>query len=195
MSWIKMVPVSENDPELGRRLGVLLNSFPDDYGEAVRRALSDQTGGVIGCHSLLPETCGLTLAAFGSLLSPELPLSRRQHELIATVVSATNRCTCCADSHTETLGRLTGDESLAAKVRSDYMTAELPEADAAMLRYVESVTVNAGGITSGVIDGLRGVGFDDRAILQMTLIAAWFNYFNRVVDALGAGKTGAGQKP
>ena len=35
---------------------------------------------------------------------------------------------------------------------------------------------------------LRAVGFDDRAILQITLIASWFNYINRVADALGVGR-------
>jgi alkylhydroperoxidase family enzyme len=36
---------------------------------------------------------------------------------------------------------------------------------------------------------LRAVGFDDTGILQITLIAAWFNYINRVADALGVGTT------
>jgi alkylhydroperoxidase family enzyme len=39
-------------------------------------------------------------------------------------------------------------------------------------------------------DALRAVGFDDRGILQITLIASWFNYINRVADALGVGRPG-----
>jgi alkylhydroperoxidase family enzyme len=40
----------------------------------------------------------------------------------------------------------------------------------------------------GVLRSLRAAGFDDRGILQITLIAAWFNYINRVADALGVGR-------
>jgi len=38
------------------------------------------------------------------------------------------------------------------------------------------------------LDGLRAHGFDDTAILQMTIIASWFNYINRMADALGVGR-------
>lgn len=57
-----------------------------------------------------------------------------------------------------------------------------------MLEYVVQVTKDATGITRGDADGLRRHGFDDTAILQITLIAAWFNYINRACDALGVGR-------
>ena len=65
-------------------------------------------------------------ATFGSLLSPELPLSRRQHEMIATVVSANNRCRYCTESHTEFLRRVTLDEELARAIRADHQTDPFP---------------------------------------------------------------------
>jgi alkylhydroperoxidase family enzyme len=60
-----------------------------------------------------------------------------------------------------------------------------------MLDFCVLVTEDATRSTRAHIDSLRGHGFDDRAILQMTLIASWFNYINRVADALGVGRDDA----
>ncbi len=57
-----------------------------------------------------------------------------------------------------------------------------------MIDYVVKLTKNATRISPLDHQRLRGAGFDDRAILQITLIAAWFNYINRVADALGIGR-------
>jgi uncharacterized peroxidase-related enzyme len=80
------------------------------------------------------------------------------------------------------------DEELAAALRRDYRQADLSEADRAMLDYVAQITRNATKITAQDLDGLRAHGFDDRAILQINLIASWFNYINRVADGLGVGR-------
>ncbi len=58
-----------------------------------------------------------------------------------------------------------------------------------MLDYVVQLTRDATRITPEHHDRLRAAGFDDRAILQITLIASWFNYINKVADALGVGRT------
>jgi alkylhydroperoxidase family enzyme len=58
-----------------------------------------------------------------------------------------------------------------------------------MLDYVVQLTKDATKISKDDHERLRGVGFDDKAILQITLIASWFNYINRVADALGVGRT------
>jgi alkylhydroperoxidase family enzyme len=57
-----------------------------------------------------------------------------------------------------------------------------------MLDYVIKLTKDATKVHPGDHDRLRAVGFDDRAILQITLIASWFNYINRVADSLGVGR-------
>ena len=57
-----------------------------------------------------------------------------------------------------------------------------------MLDYVVQLTKDATRITPEHHDRLRAAGFDDRGILQITLIASWFNYINRVADALGVGR-------
>jgi alkylhydroperoxidase family enzyme len=57
-----------------------------------------------------------------------------------------------------------------------------------MLDYVVQLTKDATRITPAHHERLRGAGYDDKAILQITLIASWFNYINRVADALGVGR-------
>jgi len=61
-----------------------------------------------------------------------------------------------------------------------------------MLDYVVKVTKDATKVVPEDLDRLRAVGFDDRGILQVTLITAWFNYINRVADALGIGREDLG---
>jgi len=72
-------------------------------------------------------------------------------------------------------------------LQSDYTTAPITDAERVMVDYVVQLTEDATRITPEYHERLRGVGFDDRAILQITLIASWFNYINRVADALGVG--------
>ena len=74
-------------------------------------------------------------------------------------------------------------------LRTDYRQATLAEPDRLLLDYARQVTDDATAVSKATIDGLRAHGFDDPAILQATLIAAWFNYVNRVADALGVGRT------
>jgi uncharacterized peroxidase-related enzyme len=92
------------------------------------------------------------------------------------------------ESHAEFLRLISLDEKLAAALRRDYRQAELSPPDRAMLDYVAQITRDATKITAEDIAKLRAVGFDDRAILQINLIASWFNYINRVADGLGVGR-------
>jgi uncharacterized peroxidase-related enzyme len=84
---------------------------------------------------------------------------------------------------------VTLDEDLVKALQEDYCTAQISEQDRAMLDYVAQLTRDATGINRQHHERLRSVGFDDRGILQITLIASWFNYINRVADALGVGRT------
>jgi uncharacterized peroxidase-related enzyme len=81
------------------------------------------------------------------------------------------------------------DEELVAALREDYRTASISAQDRAMLDFVAQLTRDATRITPADHERLRAVGFDDKGILQITLIASWFNYINRVADALGVGRS------
>jgi uncharacterized peroxidase-related enzyme len=77
---------------------------------------------------------------------------------------------------------------MVAALQKDYRTAPISDRDKAMLEYVVKLTRDATQCSPDDHKKLRSVGFDDRGILQITLIASWFNYINRVADALGVGR-------
>ncbi|HKR85788.1 MAG TPA: hypothetical protein VJS37_16635 [Terriglobales bacterium] len=76
-----------------------------------------------------------------------------------------------------------------AALREDYTKAAISEQDRVMLEYVVKLTKDATKCSPDDHARLRNVGFDDRGILQITLIACWFNYINRVADSLGVGRS------
>ena len=187
MTWIKTVPPSQADERLRRARAAQHALYPPEYEMPVL-PVDDEIAGIVAAHSLIPDALHHAFATFGSLMSPDLPLNRRQHEMIATVVSATNRCYYCTMSHAEFLRRVTLDDTLVEAIRKDFRSAPIDDRDKVMLEYAAQVTRDASRISSDDHTRLRTAGFDDRAILQITLIAAWFNYINRVADALGVGK-------
>ena len=93
------------------------------------------------------------------------------------------------ESHAEFLRVETLDSELAEAIKHDWRTAPgLSERELAMLAYVETLTRHAYKILPEDLDALRAVGLDDTGILQVNLIASWFNYINRVADGLGVGR-------
>jgi uncharacterized peroxidase-related enzyme len=83
---------------------------------------------------------------------------------------------------------VTLDKELVDALEKDYTTAPVTAQERVMLDYVVKITKDATKIWKDDHERLRAAGFDDKAILQITLIAAWFNYINRVADALGVGR-------
>ena len=83
---------------------------------------------------------------------------------------------------------MTLDEGLVEAISTDFRSAAISDQDRTMLEYVETLTKDATRLGPSDHQRLRAVGFDDKGILQITLIASWFNYINRVADALGVGR-------
>jgi uncharacterized peroxidase-related enzyme len=83
---------------------------------------------------------------------------------------------------------VTLDKDLVEALKKDYTTAPISLQDRVMLDYVVKLTKDATKVWKDDIEGLRTAGFNDQGILQITLIASWFNYINRVADALGVGR-------
>jgi alkylhydroperoxidase family enzyme len=83
---------------------------------------------------------------------------------------------------------VTLDEDLVSALRTDYRTAPIADRDRGMLDYVAQMTRDATKLGPGDLDKLRALGFDDTAILHITLSASWFTSINRVADALGVGR-------
>jgi hypothetical protein len=88
MAWIKTIPYEEADDKLRIAMDEQRSLYPQEYA----RRPDDSSESIVSSHTLIPEALRHAFAAFGALLSPELPLSRAQHEMITTHVSAINRC-------------------------------------------------------------------------------------------------------
>jgi hypothetical protein len=91
MTWIKTVPLSEANEALRHAVEAQRGLYPIEYATPVQPT-GDGTSGIVASHSLIPEALHHAFSTFGVLMSENLPLGRRQHELITTVVSVTNKC-------------------------------------------------------------------------------------------------------
>ena len=91
MTWIKTVPFTDNEA-LRRAREMQQRLYPVEYATPVHATTPGEAAPIVASHSLIPDALYHAFATFGVLMSGDLPLSRRQHEMITTVVSATNRC-------------------------------------------------------------------------------------------------------
>ena len=94
MTWIRTIPMSEADPELVGTYQGIYALYPSEYAVDVPSLVKADgtTDSITAAHSLIPQAMHHAMSAFAVLLSPDLPLTRRQHEMIATLVSALNSC-------------------------------------------------------------------------------------------------------
>jgi len=91
MTWIKTVTVDESE-EVRKAVESQRELYPIENATPVHPTPDGETAGIVASHSLIPQALYHAFATFGSLMSPDLPLDRRQHEMITTVVSVANRC-------------------------------------------------------------------------------------------------------
>ncbi|HYL61258.1 MAG TPA: hypothetical protein VE077_01465 [Candidatus Methylomirabilis sp.] len=91
MTWIKTIRM-EDDENVRKAIEDERKLYPVEYATPVASVFAGVDQSIVGSHSLLPKVLFHAFSTFGELLSPELPLKRRQHEMIATMVSVTNRC-------------------------------------------------------------------------------------------------------
>ena len=91
MAWIKTIPFEEADEKLQNILLETRMSYPPEYAAPAPKA-SAINESIVDSHTLIPDALFHAFSAYSVLLSPGLPLTRRQHELIATLVSVTNDC-------------------------------------------------------------------------------------------------------
>ncbi|MGA2812414.1 MAG: hypothetical protein ABSG16_13510 [Candidatus Acidiferrum sp.] len=91
MTWIKTVRM-EDDPRVGEAMTKQRALYPMEYATPVPAVDRGVENSIVGSHSLMPDVMYHSFSAFGAMMSPDLPLRREQHEMIATMVSVTNRC-------------------------------------------------------------------------------------------------------
>lgn len=90
MTWIRTTPLDGDDAAVARARDMQRSLYPAMYGQAGPPELLGES--IVASHSLIPDALYHAFATFGALMSPALPLERRHHEMIATMVSVTNRC-------------------------------------------------------------------------------------------------------
>jgi alkylhydroperoxidase family enzyme len=91
MTWIKTVRM-DDDERVKNAIEAQRKLYPIEYATPVHPVNDGETAGIVASHTLIPEALLHAFSTFGALMSPDLPLTRRQHEMITTVVSVTNRC-------------------------------------------------------------------------------------------------------
>ncbi|HKM85223.1 MAG TPA: hypothetical protein VJW96_03390 [Terriglobales bacterium] len=96
MTWIRTIPFAEADDELRQAMEAQKALYPQEYAVPIHPAEGGGSQGVtsqiVASHSLIPQALYHAFSTFGALMSRDLPLQRRHHEMIATMVSVINRC-------------------------------------------------------------------------------------------------------
>ncbi len=91
MTWIKTLWM-EDDERVKKAIEEERKLYPPEYSTPVPAVFNGFSQSIVASHSLIPDALYHAFSTFGALMSPDLPLTRRQHEMITTIVSVTNRC-------------------------------------------------------------------------------------------------------
>ena len=158
-------------------------SLNDQY-----KNLIEPWGGVdniLKIHSLNPESLDAHVRLYKMAMYGKSSIQRREREMIAVVVSTINQCHYWIIHHGEGLLKLTKNKTLVKQLKSDYKLAEITPEQMAMLDYSVKLTERPGDMILEDVERLKDAGFNDRAILDINQIVAYFAYVNRVADGLG----------
>lgn len=172
MAWIRVIDEADAD-------GHLKESY-----EQIKKARG-KVANIMKVHSLQPEAMMAHLHLYKTIMFGLPGLSRRQRELLATVVSALNQCAYCVRHHSQALQAYVKNEDFVAQVQREYTQAPLDPKDRVMLDYARTLTRSPAQVTRTDIEQLRRAGFSDEEILSINLIVSYFNFVNRVALGLG----------
>lgn len=139
---------------------------------------------VLRAHAFDVEKLNAFTALYNDLMLGESNLSKLEREMIAVVVSATNRCFYCLTAHGAAVRALSGDPVLGEMLVMNWRVADLDERQKAMLDFAEAITLASYKTTEADRQVLRDVGFSDRDIWDIANVAAFFNMSNRVASAI-----------
>ncbi len=140
---------------------------------------------VLRVYALRPRHLELWNAFYDDLMRGESGLTKPQREMIAVVVSTVNRCHYCMVSHGAALRKLTGDPVLVEQLRTNYKYAELEPRERAMLDFAVKLTEQSSRCSEDDVEALREAGWSDEDIMDITQVAAMFNFTNRLASGLG----------
>ncbi|MDI1356305.1 MAG: peroxidase-related enzyme [bacterium] len=136
-------------------------------------------------QSLNPESIVKHMDLYMTLMFGKSPLTRTQREMIAVVVSVTNQCDYCVAHHTEALNKYLKNETIISQLKRDFAKAELSAVDLTLCELAWQLTRVPNITTELLMQKLKTLGVEDRAILDATLVIGYFNFVNRLVLGLG----------
>lgn len=137
-------------------------------------------------QSLRPESIVMHMDLYMEIMFSKSDLSRADREMIAVVVSSENECSYCIRHHAEALGHYWKNPDKTNALMADFYKAELNQRQLALCSFASKLTVEPGEFAEAhETNRLKSVGFTDSAVLDATLVVAYFNFVNRIVLALG----------
>lgn len=162
-----------------------------EAAEGKLRAVYDETlkkrgrlAAVHMIHSLNPESLRAHMDLYMALMFGASPVPRRTREMVAVAVSRSNGCAYCVAHHADALARYEKRSEYIQAIREGRWEALIP-GDCAVCRYAEKLTKEPGSMSEADVAALKGGGFSDEEILDISQIAAYFNFVNRIVLGLG----------
>lgn len=135
-------------------------------------------------QSLNPASIVNHMDLYMTLMYSQSPLKRELREMIAVVVSKGNECEYCQMHHMEALNHYWKDKLKSFNFMNSYRSVELTDIERAYCDFAFQMTVAPGEDTSKLVDRLKSLGVEDRAILDATMIIGYFNFVNRIVSGL-----------
>lgn len=175
--WIRVVEPEQADGRLR-----------EIYDETIKKR--GRLAEVHKIHSLNPESLRAHMGLYMTLMFGASPLPRRTRELVAVAVSRTNGCAYCVGHHADALARYEKRPEYVRAV-SDGRWDALDPADSALCRHAEKLTKEPASVSEADIAELKAAGLGDEEILDLTQVAAYFNFVNRIVLGLGVELEGA----
>lgn len=160
--------------------------LPDDlqgYFDKCRDKLG-MVPNVLAAFTGNPDKLRAFTQFYNTLMLAASGLSKLEREMIAVVVSSANRCYYCLVAHGQAVRELSGDPQLGEMMVMNYRVADLDPRQRAMLDYAWTLTTDPQTISEADRDALRAVGFSDQDIFDITDVAAFFNYTNRMAHGL-----------
>lgn len=173
MAHIKVISYSEAS-------GKLKNIYLD---------LIDKRGKLANVHtiqSLNPDSIIAHTELYMTVMFSHSPISRANREMLAVVVSAANGCNYCQQHHGAALNNYWKNSERVEQLKRNYLLADLTEKEKLLCNYAIELTMYPDDFeTTDRTQVLKEAGFDDRCILDATLVIAYFNFVNRIVLSLG----------
>jgi len=169
MTFLRNQPYDERDfpafAAIKEQFGFLPNFFP--------------------AQTARPDLIETEIAMTGNILLKEGALERRQKEYIFLVCSAANLSTYCVTAHCEIIRMLHLEGPEPEQIAIDYIHADIPIADKALLNFCAKLNAQSSKITAGDVDTLRTYGFTEPQILEAVVIVGWAKFANIVAFGLG----------